>query len=111
MRPAVRALAALAFGGLAAFAPAVRSSAQAFESIRSYDVQIEIRTDDSLRITETIVYDFGSAEHHGIYRDVPTSYRYDARYDRITPLHVESVTASPGTPTDYEVSSVSGGQT
>jgi hypothetical protein len=29
------------------------------EAIRSYDVRIEVRTDDSLRITETIVYDFG----------------------------------------------------
>ena len=85
--------------------------AQGFESIQSYDVQVEIRQDDSLRITETIVYDFGGTEHHGIFRDVPTRLRYDDTYDRVYPLTVESVSASAGTPADYSVDAIEGGQT
>jgi uncharacterized membrane protein len=79
------------------------------EVIRSYDVQIEVRTDDSLRITETIVYDFGTGQHHGIFRDVPTRLTFDDRYDRVYPLHVESVTASSDTPAQYDVSQEAGG--
>ena len=81
------------------------------EAIRSYDVQIEVRPDDSLRITETIVYDFGAAEHHGIFRDVPTRLAFNDRYDRVYPLHVESVTASGDTPAQYDVSDEAGGIT
>jgi uncharacterized protein (TIGR04222 family) len=85
--------------------------AQIFEAIRSYDVRIEVRNDDSLRISETIVYDFGSSPHHGIYRDVPTTLRYDDRNDRMYPLRVESVSASAGTPAQYDMSSEAGGIT
>jgi uncharacterized membrane protein len=111
MSRSVRAVVTLVLGALVVVASAPEGHAQASESIRSYVVGIEIRTDDSLRITETIVYDFGSTPHHGIFRDVPTAYRYDDRYDRITPLNVESVSASPGTPAGYHVSGVSGGKT
>ena len=81
------------------------------EAIRSYDVQIEVRADDSLRITETIVYDFGTTEHHGIFRDVPTRLAFNDRYDRVYPLQVGSVTASGDTPAQYDVSQESGGIT
>jgi uncharacterized protein (TIGR04222 family) len=111
MRRAARCVAALSLGALVASAPALVARAQTFESIRSYDVQIEIRTDDSIRVTETIVYDFGSTQHHGIFRDVPTTYAFDDRYDRVTPLHVELVSASPGTPAQYDVSGITGGKT
>ena len=107
MRHLVRAACATALALAPSFG--VGASAQAFESISSYDVQIEIRADDSIRIAETIVYDFGSSEHHGIYRDVPTRLYYDDRSDRVYPLHVESVSASPGTPAQYDVSSEAGG--
>jgi uncharacterized membrane protein len=85
--------------------------AQTAEVIRSYDVAIEIRADDSLRITEVIAYDFGSTAHHGIFRDVPTRQTYDDRYDRVYPLHVESVAATGGASADYEVSQEPGGIT
>ena len=77
--------------------------AQTGEVIRSYGVGIEIRADDSIRVTEIIAYDFGSTPHHGIFRDVPTREAYDDRYDRVFPLHVESVEAT-GASADYEVS-------
>ena len=81
------------------------------EVIRSYDVTIEIRADDSIRVTEVIEYDFGSPPHHGIFRDVPTREAYDDRYDRVFPLHVESVAATGGASADYEVSQEPGGIT
>ena len=85
--------------------------AQTSEVIHSYDVAIEIRADDSIRITEVIAYDFGSSPHHGIFRDVPTREAYDDRYDRVYPLHVESVEATGGASADYEVSQEPGGIT
>ncbi len=91
-----------------ALAPA---NAQASEGIRSYDVKIEINADDSILVTETIGYDFGSAERHGIFRDVPTRQRYDDRYDRVYPLHVESVAATGGASAAFAVSAEPGGIT
>jgi len=85
--------------------------AQTAEVIRSYDVAIEIRADDSIQVTEVIAYDFGSTPHHGIFRDVPTREAYDDRYDRVFPLHVESVEATGGASADYEVSQEPGGIT
>jgi uncharacterized membrane protein len=85
--------------------------AQTAETIHSYDVAIEIRADDSIRITEIIEYDFGSVPHHGIFRDVPSRQAYDDRYDRVYPLHVESVEATGGASADYEVSQEPGGIT
>ncbi len=91
-----------------AVAPAVRA---ADERITGYDVQIQIATNGDLHVIEQIDYDFGATEHHGIYRDVPTRLRYDDRYDRLFPLQVESVSGSPGTPTDYDVEDAGGGMT
>ena len=90
------AVGVLTLGGLSA------ASAQAAEAIRSYDVAIEIRDDGNLLITETIDYDFGSSERHGIFRDVPTRLSYDDTNDRVYRLEVVSVTAT-GAPDDVEV--------
>jgi hypothetical protein len=91
-----------------AFASPVSASA---ERITSYDVQIAIATDGDLQVIERIRYDFGTAEHHGIYRDIPTRLRYDDRYDRVFPLRVDGVSGSPGTPTDYSIEDAGGGMT
>ena len=107
-RLAITILASVAVWAWGAGAPAL---AQTGEAIRSYDVTIEIRTDDSIRVTEVIEYDFGSTPHHGIFRDVPTREAYDDRYDRVFPLHVESVSATGGASADYEVSNEPGGIT
>jgi hypothetical protein len=108
------AITALLFAWLAigtgALWPPVASAQQA-ERIRNYDVSIAIESDGSLRVVETIVYDFGSEQRHGIFREIPTRLRYDETYDRIYPLEVRSVSASPGTPSAYGVESVEGGKT
>jgi Predicted membrane protein (DUF2207) N-terminal domain len=84
--------------------------ARAAERIHSYDVDITIDPDGSLEVVETIDYDFGSTPHHGIFRDIPTTLRYDDRYDRAFPLEVDSVTSTTA-PDRYEIEDAGGGVT
>lgn len=44
------------------------------ESISSFHSDIDINFDSTLNITETIIYDFGSTERHGIYRTIPETF-------------------------------------
>jgi uncharacterized membrane protein YgcG len=89
-----------------------RPAQAATERITSYDVELQVVANGDLHVVETIAYDFGAAEHHGIYRDIPTRLRYDDRYDRLFPLQVEAVTASPpGTPANYAIEDAGGGLT
>lgn len=53
------------------------ASAQTSEAIEDYQTQITIFKDSSIRVKETIVYDFGNNQRHGIYRNIP--YKYKAR--------------------------------
>lgn len=46
-------------------------AADQIEKIESYTVDITVRSDGKLDVIETIVYDFGDQERHGIYRDIP----------------------------------------
>lgn len=50
----------------------------AAEAINSFDSQIQVSADGQLTVTETIVYDFGATEHHGIYRTIPYHYTRDS---------------------------------
>lgn len=75
--------------------------AQNQEAISAYRADITIQADGSLRVVESIDYDFGSTEHHGIFRDIPDRLTFDGRYDRVFPIQVLSVEGSPGTPTQY----------
>jgi uncharacterized membrane protein YgcG len=79
-----------------------------FESIKRYDVQVQIQPSGSMLVTETIDYDFGSAAKHGIFRDIPERLHYDDTYDRIYRIDVVSVKAV-GAPADFEVEHQSGG--
>ena len=69
-------------------------SAQADEAwvITSFHSDIRIATDSSLSISEDIRVDFGSLQKHGIFRTIPTRYRYDDTHDRYYDLTVQSVT-------------------
>ena len=89
------------------------AAAQVEERIDVYDVRIVIGGDGVLTITETIDYDFGSGQRHGIFRDIPTRFLYepDPGSDRVYPLEVVSVAGSPGTPVGYEVEDAGGGIT
>ena len=56
-------------------------SVRAAEVIRDFSVQATLTRDRLLMVTETIVYDFGDVERHGIYRYLPNVYdRNGAKY-------------------------------
>lgn len=78
---------------------AIPEATAPFEHISSFDARIEVRTDRSIRVTETIRYDFGSEQRRGIYRDIP--YVYDKGEMEIA---VESVTDDSGKAWNYDVS-------
>jgi uncharacterized protein (TIGR04222 family) len=83
------------------------------EEISSFTSDITIDEHGALLVTETIVYDFGSVPHHGIFRDIPIRVDYppEPHHDRVFPVTVVSVRASRGTPAQHsqeEVHSTSG---
>jgi uncharacterized membrane protein len=47
------------------------------EEIQNYETNITINTDASVNVQEKILYDFGSLQKHGIFRNIP--YKYSAR--------------------------------
>ncbi|MDD3292695.1 MAG: DUF2207 domain-containing protein [Candidatus Pacebacteria bacterium] len=47
------------------------------EEIQNYETSITINNDASVNVQEKILYDFGSLQRHGIFRDIP--YKYSAR--------------------------------
>jgi uncharacterized membrane protein YgcG len=102
MSPRSLAFTVIAAAAIVLFVPAM-APAQHSEVIHRYDVEIEIEADGTLLISETIRYDFGSSERHGIYRDIPDRLEYDDEHDRLYPIDVVSVTASAGTPSAYMV--------
>lgn len=52
-------------------APSVRAQEIIGEHIRSFDAQITIQKSGVIEVTETIQYDFGPDQRHGIYRYIP----------------------------------------
>jgi hypothetical protein len=60
--------------------------------ISSFHSDIAIAASSALTITEGIDVDFGSQQRHGIFRTIPTRYRYDDSHDRYYHLEVVSVT-------------------
>jgi Predicted membrane protein (DUF2207) N-terminal domain/Predicted membrane protein (DUF2207) C-terminal domain len=83
--------------------PAAAASDGDGERITSYDVQLAVQTDGSMRVQETIGYDFGGNQRHGIERRIDTEQRYDDTRDRRFP--VSAVTASSAdAPADVQVS-------
>jgi len=97
--------------GFALVAPTAPAHAGSSETIRTYDVAITVQPNGDLSVVETIVYDFGSTQHHGIFRDIPTRLHYDDTYDRLTPLQVDSVTDGSGTPLQYTIGDAGDGKT
>ncbi len=41
------------------------------EAVNAFDARFAIRNDGTVQVTEQIIYDFGAAERHGIYRTIP----------------------------------------
>ncbi len=46
------------------------------EEISAYDINIDVKQSGELFINETIDYDFGNLDKHGIFRDIPFTIKY-----------------------------------
>jgi hypothetical protein len=100
--------AVLVAAGAVAVLGASAAQAAAGETIRSYDVTLTVQRDGGLRVGETIEYDFGSADRHGIFRDIPTRLPYDQTDDRVYELDDVEVTSPTGAPTHVDRSESGG---
>lgn len=95
-------VAVVALVGLPAM-PALAADADA-ERITSYGVTLQVRTDGSMEVEETIAYDFGGNAKHGIEREIDTEQKYDGSHNRrypVSDVRVSSATA----PDDVELTS------
>lgn len=95
----------LAIAGLLSFilpSTAFAQSVEGKERITHFNVSATIGKDRKVTVEETIEYDFGDNQRHGIYRYIPTGYeRNGAKYYLL--LDLESVTQD-GKPAKYEKS-------
>ena len=109
---AIAVVAALCAGFVLSFAPSLasRASAQSEERIREFDVTLNVSVSGDLEVTEVITYDFGSADRHGILRDIPVRFHYDSTYDRLYRLEVLEV-SSETAPDQYTREDIGGGVT
>jgi len=83
------------------------SSVQAQEKIDEFNVDISLAQDSNFLVTEEIVYNFGNEQHHGIYRDIPYSYkRSGSKYN--VRLKVLAVVNEEGKAWSYTVSKIGG---
>lgn len=76
-----------------------------YEQIERFDADITVREDASIFITETITYNFGSVDRHGIYRYIPTTHPQESgswMRERVIDINLERV-ARNGEPTPYEL--------
>jgi uncharacterized membrane protein len=82
---------------LLALLPALPTAAASGERITSYDAALTVRPDGSLQVRETIGYDFGGSQRHGIERKIDTEQRYDDNHDRNYPVS-DIAASSPDAP-------------
>ena len=105
-------VAGLVAGSLVLAAPAAVAAAGApssDESITSYLVALDLRADGSMGVQETIEYDFGGQQRHGIEREIVTRKKFDGGQDRRFP--VSDVQVSSATAPDEVTVTESGDET
>ena len=104
--------AALVFVALALLlgVPGSADAQTAGERIEAFGFDAVIEDDGSLRVTETIAYDFGSEQRHGIFREIPTRLTYDETHDRVYRLRDVEV-SSETAPDDVSQEDGPGGTT
>lgn len=74
------------------------------EQITQFSAEIDMQASGIVSVTETIAYDFGAAEHHGIYRDIPYRYAGSSGTRRSVKIRVQSVQDEAGNSYRYETS-------
>lgn len=88
---------------------AVPLPAQEQERVLSYDTDVMLNSDGTMRVRETIrVYAGGEKIKHGIYRDFPTDYKDRLGIRKHVPFDIISVTRD-SKPEDYHTSNRSNG--
>ncbi len=99
----VPVLAALGATAHAQTDPTLPPIPDGIEQITGYHVDLTVEPAGTLLVHERIEYQFGVIPKHGIYRDITDRVDYPARagYDRVYPIDVLSVSASPGTPAQF----------
>jgi uncharacterized membrane protein YgcG len=104
-----RQLALIGFGLALVLGLAQPVAAASGEQIISFDSQVKLESMARADITETIVYDFGNLERHGLLRDIPTDYK-DAQSQRFKlQLVAASVTSADGQAWAFTTKPVAGG--
>jgi hypothetical protein len=76
---------------------------EGFEHIEDYGIEVTVQEDGSADFVETIVYDFGDYQKHGIYRDLVLAQRCNDRYDRVYPMDDVSVDSPTGAPDQFTI--------
>lgn len=80
----------------------VQAQEQTEEYIDDFQAELKINQDNSVEVAETIVYNFGDLQRHGLYRDLP--YRYFARGGKFTvKIKVLGVTNEENQPLNFQV--------
>lgn len=74
------------------------------ESIEYFDVDIEVSKDGTIGVTESINYDFGSLDRHGIFRNIPKITENTDGKKYILDIDNISVSNPNGTPYQYKKS-------
>ena len=106
-RPLAAGVGAVLVGALAVLT-ATPAQAAFGETIRSYDVTLTVLRNGDLQVSETIEYDFGAGQRHGIFRDIPTRVPYDQKDDRLYELDDVRVTSPTGAPAGVDRSESAG---
>lgn len=107
-RPLRSAFGPLALG-VAAFLP-FSAHAQTGERIPSYHVDLRLAADGAMAVEETVRYDFGANDRHGILRDISTKTAY-AGIDRrqFQSIRIEDVSVTrDGKPEPFDASTSGG---
>lgn len=83
------------FGIITFFLPGVAFASA--ERVESFVASYEIQKDASVLAVETIKYDFGTGQRHGIYRTIPIKYKTEKgnRYIKIEDIAVTDESSNP----------------
>lgn len=77
------------------------------EEISSFDQSVTIQTDGTIKVQESILYDFGNEDRHGIFRNIPVTKDNKDGKTYVLSFSEISVTDSLGTPYKFSRSNSS----
>jgi len=104
LRPRIRVLlAVLAALGLMLGLPAAGAQAASGERILSFTADYELASDGSVGVTETLVWQFGPGEHHGIKRNITVRQGVSTPPNKFRMYEMSDVAASSPTGANADV--------